>query len=129
MSEAFVYVGTYTIQPGKVDEARKRCGELVDFVETNHPRMIAFHIYLDEPAEKLTVLQVHPDAASMELHMQINAKHFATAWDFLGTTVSEQFYGPTSESLEAELAKWDDPDVPVTRMPVHEAGFTRSHIH
>lgn len=129
MSEAFVYIGSYTIKPGKLEEARKRCGELVDFVETNHPRMIAFHIYFDEKGEKLTVLQVHPDAASMELHLQINATHFATAFDYLDATFSEQFYGPTSEALEAELAKWDEPDVPVTRMPVHEAGFTRSHIH
>lgn len=128
MSATFVYIGTYSVKPGMAEMARKRCGELVDFVETNHPRMIAFHIYLDAAGEKLTVVQVHPDAASMELHMQINAKHFATAFDYLDNTVSEQFYGEVSESMAAELAKWDDPDVPVTRMPVHEAGFTRSHI-
>jgi hypothetical protein len=90
--------------------------------------MIAFHIFLDEEGQRLSTLQVHPDSASMEFHMEVNAKHFATAFDYLDTTVSEQFYGPISDSLAAELAKWDDPDVAVTRMPVHEGGFTRSNI-
>ena len=33
-----------------------------------------------------------------------------------------------SEGLAAELAKWDDPAVAVTRMPVHEGGFTRTSV-
>ena len=129
MTGPFIYVGTTTIKAGKLDEARKRIAELVDFVETNEPRMIAFHCFLDEEGSKLTVLQVHPDSASMELHLQINAKHFATAFDYLDTQVSEQFYGPMSEALASELAKWDEPGVAVTRMPVHEGGFTRTNAY
>ena len=58
---------------------------LVDFVETNEPRMIAFHMYLDQDGNTLSIVQVHPDSASMEFHMQVNAKHFATAFDWLDT--------------------------------------------
>jgi hypothetical protein len=90
--------------------------------------MIAFHCFLDEPGEKFTVVQLHPDSASMEFHMQVNAKHFATSFDFLDTQFKEQFYGTISDSLAAELAKWDEPGVEVTRMPVHEGGFTRSNV-
>lgn len=128
MTGPFVYIGTTTIKPGQLDVARKRLAELVDFVETNEPRMIAFHCYLDEEGGKLTVVQVHPDSASMEFHMQVNAKHFATAFDYLDVTVSEQYYGTISPALSAELAKWDEPGVEVIRMPVHEAGFTRSNV-
>jgi quinol monooxygenase YgiN len=128
MTGPFIYIGTFTIKPGKHDEARKRIAELVDFVETNEPRLIAFHCFLDTEGSKCTVLHVHPDSASMEFHMQINAKHFATAFDYLDTQVSEQFYGPISEELESELAKWDEPGVAVIRMPVHEGGFTRTNI-
>lgn len=129
MTGPFIYIGTTTIKSGKIDEARKRITELVDFVETNEPRMIAFHCFLDNEESKLTVLQVHPDSASMEFHMQVNAKHFATAFDYLDAQVSEQFYGMVSESLASELAKWDEPGVAVTLMPVHEGGFTRTSVH
>jgi hypothetical protein len=64
----------------------------------------------------------------MEFHMQVNAKHFATAFDFLEAVVSEQYYGAISDALATELAKWDEPAVAVTRMPVHEGGFTRTNV-
>jgi quinol monooxygenase YgiN len=128
MAEPFIYVGTTRIRPGKLEDARKKLAELVEFVETNEPRMIAFHAFLDDEGTTLTIVQVHPDPASMEFHMQVNAKHFATAFDFLESTVSEQYYGAVSDALGAELAKWDDPAVTVVRMPVHEGGFTRSNV-
>jgi quinol monooxygenase YgiN len=128
MSGAFVYVGTMAIKPGKLKEARKNLAELVDFVETNEPRMIAFHAFLDEEGSKLTIVQVHPDSASMEFHMQVNAKHFATAFDFLGAVLSDQYYGAMSDGLATQLAKWDEPAVAVTRMAVHEGGFTRTNV-
>jgi quinol monooxygenase YgiN len=128
MSGPFIVVFSYSIKPGKLEEARKRIAELVDFVETNEPRMIAFHCFLDEEGTTMTVVQVHPDAASMEFHLQVNAKHFATAFDYLDEQLSEQYFGPMSESLAAELSKWDEPGRKLMSMPVHEGGFTRSNV-
>ena len=128
MSAPFVYVNTMSVKTGRLEALRKQLAELVDFVETNEPRMIAFHTYLDERGDKLTIVQVHPDSASMEFHMQVNAKHFATAFDNLDAVISEQYYGAISDALASELAKWDDPAISVTRMPVHEGGFTRTNI-
>jgi len=128
MSGTFVYVGTTTIKEGKEEDARKHLAEIVDFVETNEPRMIAFHTFLDEPGRTLTIVQLHPDSSSMEFHMQVNAKHFATAFDFLESIVSEQYYGEISPALAEELAKWDDSAVTTTRLPIHEGGFTRTNV-
>jgi len=128
MPGPFIYVGTYSIKPDKLEEARKRLTELVDFVENNEPRLIAFHCFLDEAGSKLAIVQVHPDSASMEFHMQVNAKHFATAFDFLDAMLSDQFYGSMSDALESELSKWDASGVEVIRLPVHEAGFTRTNV-
>ena len=99
MSGAFVYVGAARIKPGKLEEARKNLAELVDFVETNEPRMIAFHLFLDEEGNTLTTVHIHPDSASMEFHLQVAAKHFATAFDFLESNVSEQYLGAMSDGL------------------------------
>lgn len=125
MAGPLIYVGTYTVKPGKQEEAGKRCAELVDFVETNEPRMIAFHLYLDQDGNTLSIVQVHPDSASMEFHEQVAAKHFATAFDWLDTSISQQYFGPISDALAAELAKWDEA---FTNLPVHAAGFTRTTV-
>lgn len=128
MATPFIYLGTMKVKPGKQEALRKQLAELVDFVETNEPRLIAFHTYLDEGADTLTVVQVHPDAASMEYHMQLAAKHFATAFENLEAVISEQYYGTISDALAAELSKWEDPSVDVTHLPIHEGGFTRTNV-
>jgi len=125
VSGPLIYVGTYTIKPGSEEEARRRLAELVDFVETNEPRMIAFNTYLDRDGNTVSIVQVHPDSASMEFHMQVNAKHFATAFDWLDTSMSGQYFGPVSDALAAELAKWDEA---ATYLPVHTGGFTRTTV-
>lgn len=125
MSEPLIAVFSYSIKAGKEEEARKRTAELVDFVETNEPRLIAFHVFLDQDGKTLSIVQVHPDSASMEFHMQVNAKHFATAFDWLDASVDQRYFGPISDALAAELAKWDEA---FTHVPIHEAGFTRTTV-
>ena len=127
MSDAFVYVGTWTIKPGKTAEAKKYFSEHAALIEKAEPRLIAFHVYFDEEGTTGGVVQVHPDSASMELHMQVIAEHLSGAFDVIDTIVSEQYYGPMSESLAETLAQWETPGVGVTKMPVHEAGFTRTN--
>ena len=125
MSGPLIYVGTYTVKPGSQEQARGRLAELVDFVETNEPRLIAFNAYLDRDGTTVSIVQVHPDSASMEFHMQVNAKHFATAFDWLDASMSGQYFGPISDALAAELAKWDES---ATHVPEHAAGFTRTTV-
>ncbi len=125
MSGPLIYVGTYTIKPGNREDTSRRLTELVDFVETNEPRIIAFHLYLDQDGNTLSIVQVHPDSASMEFHEQVNAKHFTTAFDWLDASISQQYFGPISDALAAELAKWDEA---ATHLPVHAAGFTRTTV-
>ena len=125
MSGPLIVVFSYSIKPGSQEDAPRRLAELVDFVETNEPRMIAFHAYLDQDGKSLSIVQVHPDSASMEFHMQVNAKHFATAFDWLDTSITQQYFGPISDALAAELAKWDES---ATHMPEHAAGFTRTTV-
>jgi hypothetical protein len=126
MSAPFVYVGTWTIKPGKQEEARKWLSDHTTFIEQNEPRMTAFHVYFDDEASKASVVQVHPDSASMELHMQLIAEHMGAAFEVIDTILSEQYYGPMSDSLSETLAQYESPEVAVTKMPVHVVGFTRS---
>ena len=125
MAGPLIYVGTYTVKPGSQEQARGRLAELVDFVETNEPRLIAFNTYLDADGTRVSIVQVHPDSASMEFHMQVNAKHFATAFDWLDASMSGQYFGPISDALAAELAKWDESSA---FMPEHAAGFIRTTV-
>ena len=125
MSGPFVYIGTNTIKEGKVEECRKMLKEIVQLVEANEPRVIAFNFYFDEPNHRVVCVQVHPDAASMDTHMQVISEHLTTAYDVLDETVTEQLYGPGGERMVDEFRQWA-PNATFTVIPHHEIGFTRS---
>lgn len=128
MPGPFIWIGTHTIKSGMLEECKRRLQELADLVETNEPRLIAFHIYFDEEGSTVSVVQVHPDADSMLFHMKVISEHLTDAFDYLEKTVSEQVFGTPSPSLSELLKKYADPEAAATQMPVHEVGFTRTTV-
>ena len=126
MSGPFTFIGTNGIKSGKLEETKKHLQELVDVVETNEPRLIAFNIYLDEQGGKVSIVQVHPDADSMEFHMKLVAEHIRDAFEYLEGTESHQVYGTPSDTVIEKIRGFVEPGVPMTFMPIHEVGFTRT---
>ena len=68
MSGPFIFIATNRLKEGKLDEERRRVPGLCDFIEANEPRLIAFNEYASEDGTEVGVVQVHPDAESMEFH-------------------------------------------------------------
>ena len=60
--------------------------------------------------------------------MQVMSEHLADAFDYIKAVVSEQYFGAASDTLSEMLAKYAEPGVSITSMPIHAAGFTRSGI-
>jgi hypothetical protein len=128
MSGPFCYVGTWKIREGQVEIARKMLAEHADFTETNEPRLIAFNFYIDEVNRRGCVVQVHPDAESMAFHMELLNEHAAGSLGWLESIEHEQYFGHRSDRLNEILAPWETDDVPVTIVPDHVAGFTRTTV-
>ncbi len=128
MAGPFVYIGTYKIKEGKLDVAKRSLRRLVEVVEGQEPRLIAFNVYFDEAGTTVGIVQVHPDPASMETHMKVISEHLSDAFSYLDTEVSEQVYGAPSSALAAMLRAYADPHAITTLLPLHEAGFTRAAV-
>lgn len=126
MSTPYVYIGIYTIQPGKQEQARNHLRELVAHVEANEPRLVCFHVYFDDRGSKVSIVQVHPDAESMEEHLKVVSDHMTACYDYLEAGVSEHEFGEPTPSLTSTLQQWVEPGVPVTELPDFVGGFTRS---
>ena len=125
MNGPFIYVAMFTVKSGKIEECRKKLNELVDLVEANEPRMIAFNVYFDDAGDKVSVVQVHPDAASMQFHLTVIAEHLYSAGEYLDRTVGVDIFGTPPDGLVEGDREWVAPDA-LRFMPVHEAGFTRT---
>ena len=102
MDEPIVYVDTSQILEGKLDEVRARFTDLVGFVEANVPRAIAYRVYLDEDERRVTVVQVHPDRASLEQHLAVAGPRFTP---FAGLLRLERIdvYGNPGDAVLARL--------------------------
>jgi hypothetical protein len=92
--EPFIFVGTHRLKEGKLGDFETAWKKRVDVVEAKEPRMIAFNSYANEEGTEVAVVQLHPDAASMELHMQVVREHISQAYEeLLEETTSIQVFG------------------------------------
>lgn len=100
MSEPLISIDTSLIRDGRLDELKEAVTELVEFVRSNEPRPIAYEIYFDEARSRMTVVQVHPDSASMEYHMTIAGPAFAGFAELVTLSTLDVYGKPSEELLE-----------------------------
>jgi hypothetical protein len=125
MSDAIVYVDTSDVGEGALEELKAGMKELVDFVAANVPRVLAYNVYFSADGTTMTVVHVHPDAASLEHHLEVAGPVFRRFVELV-TLSSIHIYGEPSENVlrqaheKARLLGRGD----VTVDDLH-AGFTR----
>jgi hypothetical protein len=126
VSGPFIFIATNRLKPGKLDAERNRVPGLVDFVEANEPRLLAFNEYVNEEGTEVAVVQIHPDADSMAFHMEVIADRAASAYaETVEATTSIQVFGMTNNGVLAMLESQAGVGVPLSVKPYHLGGFTR----
>jgi len=98
MLDLVVYVDTSDVREGALEELKPAIRELVDFVEANEPRLIAYNVYLSDDGTTMTVLNVHPDSASLEYHMAAVGPLLRRFVDLVSLS-SIHIYGDPSEKV------------------------------
>ena len=115
------------LKTGKLEAERRRVPGLVDFIEANEPRLIAFNEYANDEGSEVGVVQVHPDADSFEFHMGIVRERAASAYkETLDVTTSIQVFGEPTETILDMLRQAAGGGVQFTVKQLHLGGFTRS---
>jgi quinol monooxygenase YgiN len=123
----FIFIATNRLKPGRLDAERDRVPALVEFVEANEPRLIAFNEYVNEAGDEVTVVQVHPDAESMEAHMRIVRDRAQEAYaQTLDATVRIQVFGEPTQAILDTLRQQAGSGVEISVNGEHLGGFTRS---
>ncbi len=126
MHGPLIFIATNRLKPGRLDSERARVPGLVEFVKANEPRLLAFNEYVNEAGDEVSVVQVHPDAASMEAHIAIVAERARAAYaETLDATVRIQVFGQPSEEMLAALKQQAGEGVEIALHTEHLGGFTR----
>ena len=125
MSDPIVYVDTSDVREGALDALKDAIKELVDFVEANEPRLIAYNVYLSDDGTSMTVVHVHPDSASLEYHMEVVGP-VLRRFVHLVTLTSIHIYGePTDKLLKQSHEKVRLLGRGTVVVEALHAGFTR----
>jgi quinol monooxygenase YgiN len=125
MSEPIVSIDSSEIHEGRLEELKTAMKELVEFVDANEPQPIVYNVYLNEDGTRMTVVQVHPDSASMEFHMTVAGSAFPKFSEFVTLSRIDIYGKPTAKLLEQMRQKARA--LGNAALVVHElhAGFTR----
>ena len=125
MSDPLVFFDSSEIAEGKVEEVKAAFKELADFVRENEPRVISYNVFYSQDDRLVTIVQVHPDSASMENHMEVAAHLFRRMTGLL-TMRSMDVYGRPSDRLLEQMRE-KARMLGASGVGVHDlgAGFTR----
>jgi hypothetical protein len=125
MTGPFIFIATNRLKDGKLNGEKKRVPDLIDFIQANEPRLIAFNEYANDEGTEVAVVQVHPDADSMVFHMELIAERAASAYaDTIDATTNIQVFGTPSGTVTDMLRRQAGAGVPMSIKPHHLGGFT-----
>src|SRR5688572_28625349 len=132
MIKPLIFVSSWKIKEDRLEDYKKFAKEFMEHVKTREPQLIAFNMYFNEDETEMTSIQIHPDAASMDFHLQVLAKVIGEdmiEWidraDFLEPKQFEIYGTPSAKLLEADQPLVDA-GIPQSVKHIHFAGFTRS---
>jgi hypothetical protein len=99
-SEPIVYIDHSDIREGSLHELKAGVTRLADFIRAREPQLISYGFYIDDEARRMTVVAVHPDSASLELHMDIGSAQFRKLAHLLTLTAIECYGRPSERAIE-----------------------------
>jgi len=126
MPGPLIVIATNRLREGRFGAEQERVQELSRFIEQNEPRLIAFNEYVNELLSEVAVVQVHPDAASLEYHMSLISERIRDAYaQTLEATTRFQVYGIPTGNILQTLDQLAGSGIPLDIYPHHVDGFTR----
>jgi hypothetical protein len=97
MAQPIIYIDRSRVVEGQFERLKRGIRALVAFVQDREPRLISYGFFLDEAHRRMTVIAIHPDAASLEYHMEVAGPEFRKLKDLVELTEIE-VYGPMSDA-------------------------------
>jgi hypothetical protein len=125
MREPLIVLDTSEIREGKRRELERGIAELSAFVETNEMDPISYQVFFGDDGRIMTVLQVHPDSASMERHMELAGPVFARFADLVALRTIDIYGSPSEKVVEQLRQKAELLGTATVTVHDRQAGFTR----
>ena len=101
-SGLIVYIDRCDVSEDRQQDLKAGIRRLVDVIQSLEPQLNSYAFHLDDEAAVMTVVAVHPDSASLELHLEIGRTEFHKLADMI-TLRQIEVYGSVSDKARAML--------------------------
>jgi hypothetical protein len=101
-SGLIVYIDRSDVSEDRKQGLKAGIRRLVDVIQSREPQLISYAFHLDDESAVMTVVAVHPDSASLELHLEIGRTEFHKLADMI-TLRQIAVYGSVSDKARAML--------------------------
>ena len=125
MSEPFVFIARFRVHDGKGDDLRALAHTLTGIVDNEETSAVGIQLFLAEDDSELLYLQVQPDAAAMDTHMQLTHERIAAALELVDP-VEITVCGRPGPLLSQALEVNRQAGAIVRVLPSHVDGFFRT---
>jgi hypothetical protein len=129
LREVIVYVDISEVREGALDELKVGLRKLVDFIEAKEPRLIAYNVYFSADGSRMTVVNVHPDSASLEYHMEVAGPIFRQFVELVRLSSIHIYGEPSEKALKQAHEKARLLGGGAVEADALHAGFTRLAAH
>ncbi len=102
MSQPLVYVDMSEVRPGRLVHLKAAINGLAKFVEENEPGLVSYSVYFDEAENRMSVVHVHADPASLDYHLEVAGPLFQPFSDLVNLS-SIHIYGEPSDTALDQL--------------------------
>lgn len=126
MSGPLIFVSTYKLKGGQLEAYKSWTQGLVEYVQANEPRMVAFNLYVNDEGTEVAGIQVHPDGESMQRHISVVREYINTAYGEFLEAPSILLVCGEGDDTRQMIQQLTPPGFPLVGMPQHIGGFTRS---
>ena len=100
MSEPILYLDQSTILDPDFAGLREAVADLTQFVREQEPQLLLYGFEIDERTSTMRVAAVHPDSASLELHLGIGGPGFRRVGAFIDLQRIDVFGRPSPDVIE-----------------------------
>jgi hypothetical protein len=123
MSAPFIVKTVSRIHTGKGAAYRPLAEEICRLAEEREPRLLAFHIFVNEDETSEVVIQIHPDAESMQHHLEVLGRKVRETAEYTDFE-SLEIYGQPNDAILEWLPRVTE-GISFTLHPMQWGGFTR----
>ena len=122
MSGPIVFITTFQIENGALEEFKEAVRKSTDFLETNGPQLLA-EVCIDENEMRAHGVQVHRDSESILTHWQLADPHMRDVMQHI-TTTRVDIYGQPNEAVMEGMRRLTSQGAVLSVTP-RFAGFSR----